>query len=265
MNCKHCNEPIEPNWDECPACGAIIEKELKCHTCGMTLKPNWIKCPSCKTPTKYNENRTNIINGENKIQIEMVLVEEGSCLMGEEDEKRFVEIKKFLIGKYPVIQKQWIEIMGNNPSEFKGHDLPVDGVSWHDAQEFIEKLNEKTGKNYRLPTEPEWEWAARGGNKSGYFIYSGSNDLDLVGWYDANSNGTTHPVGQKLPNELEIYDLSGNVHEWCEDWFDDEKKYKVIRGGSWLVDDIYSRVSNRGFSLPTDLISSFGFRLAHDY
>ena len=169
-----------------------------------------------------------------------------------------VTLSDYYIAKYPVTQALWKAIMGNNPSHFKGDKLPVEKVSWVDCREFIKKLNEKTGENYRLPTEAEWEFAAIGGNQSKGYEYSGSNDLEEVGWYDNNSNHITHPVGQKQANELGIYDMSGNVLEWCADWYGDYSaeaktnplgskngEYRVLRGGSWYYVDSVSRVSFR--------------------
>ena len=168
-----------------------------------------------------------------KTKTEMILVEGGTYTMGKTEKK--VTVKDFYIGKYPVTQKQWFDIMGENPSYFKGCDnCPVERVSWDDTQVFIEKLNAKyPGSNYRLPTEAEWEWAAMGGNKSKGYRYAGSNDLGEVAWYKWNSGDKTHPVGEKKPNELGIYDMSGNVWEWCQDWIDDNENEKVVRGCSW--------------------------------
>ncbi len=162
---------------------------------------------------------------------QMVLVEGGTFTMGctdeqvgdcNDDEKpaHQVTVSNFQIGKYEVTQAEWKAVMGNNPSEFKNCDhCPVHLVSWNDVQEFIKKLNQKTGKNYRLPTEAEWEYAARGGQKSNKTEFAGSQNLDAVGWYDHNSDSKPHPVGGKAPNELGIYDMSGNVWEWCADWY----------------------------------------------
>ena len=163
------------------------------------------------------------------VNIEMVKVEGGTFDMGatKEQEEPWdsekpvhkVTLSSFSIAKTEVTQELWQAVMGNNPSYFKGSNLPVEVVSWNDCQEFIRKLNAMTGYNFRLPTEAEWEFAARGGNKSQHYQYSGSNDVGSVAWYGDNSGGKTHPVATKAPNELGIYDMSGNVWEWCEDWY----------------------------------------------
>lgn len=165
----------------------------------------------------------------------------------------------FYICKYEVTQKLWCEVMGENPSEMQGDDLPVEQVSWDDCQSFISKLNELAGKNYRLPTETEWEYACKGGKYSKGYAYSGSNDIDEVAWYDGNSEGRTHPVGQKMPNELGLYDMSGNVWEWCQDM---HESTGMCRGGSWI-----HNARNCDPSLPNETpqsfrINSLGLRLA---
>jgi formylglycine-generating enzyme required for sulfatase activity len=188
-----------------------------------------------------------------------------------------VTLINFKIAKYPVTQQQWEAVMGDNPSYFKGHDLPVEQVTWNNVQEFIQNLNLITGKNYRLPTEAEWEYAARGGNQSKGYPYSGSYNLNEVAWYQGNSNQQPHPVGEKMPNELGIYDMSGNVAEWCNNWFDAYTAdaqidpqgpptglYRIDRGGSW--NHILDRctVYRRGCWYVNEQPSSnLGFRLAH--
>ena len=162
------------------------------------------------------------------ISIDMVRVEAGTFTMGataemndpydkEKPTHRLTLTNDYYIGKYEVTQALWQTVMGNNPSKFKGDNLPVEHVSWKDCQKFLSKLNRITGKMFRLPTEAEWEYAARGGNKSRGYQYSGSNNLSDVAWYDDNSGNKTHAVGTKQPNELGIYDMSGNVLEWCQD------------------------------------------------
>ena len=165
--------------------------------------------------------------------------------------------------------------MGRNPSLFKGDDLPVEQVSWDEVQEFIRRLNTQSGKQYRLPTEAEWEYAARGGNKSNGYKYSGSNTADSVAWYKGNSGSETHPVGAKQANELGIYDMSGNVWEWCGDWRGrysssaltnprglSPSSARVVRGGGWDgVEDI--RVSYRHGAAPDFKGNDVGFRLCY--
>ena len=167
---------------------------------------------------------------KNGINIEMVKVEAGTFMMGatsemkdpNDDEKPLHQVtltNDYYMGKYEVTQALWEAVMGSNPSRYKGDNLPVEMVSWDDCQEFISKLNSLTGRKFRLPTEAEWEYAARGGKKSRSYQYSGSSNISDVAWYDGNSGSKTHPVGTKQANELGIYDMSGNVREWCSDWY----------------------------------------------
>ena len=166
----------------------------------------------------------------------------------------------FRIGETEVTQELWQAVMGSNPSNNIGSGLPVENVSWDDCQEFIGKLNEITGYNFRLPSEAEWEYAARGGNKTHNYEYSGSNDVDLVAWYCYNSNEQTHPVATKSPNELGIYDMSGNVWEWCHDLYK-IRWAPVSRGGCFYDFDSSNRVYSRYFS-PEPRNSNLGLRLA---
>ena len=221
---------------------------------------------------------------------EMVFVQGGTFYMGSDDsyvddnEKPVhqVTLDDFYIGKYPVTQKQWEAVMGTSttlsaPSHFKGRpSCPVETVSWDDAQDYIKKINKMTGKKFHLPTEAEWEYAARGGNKSRGYKYAGSNNLDDVGWNSSNSGFKTHPVGQKKPNELGIYDMSGNVWEWCNDWFAEDYyencprnnpqgpssgSDRVVRGGGCLEYGI-CLVAVRMCTSPAFRSLHLGFRLS---
>ena len=158
----------------------------------------------------------------------MVYVEGGTFRMGNKDKLAWdnekpvhqVTLSSFSIGRYEVTQEEWQIVMGNNPSVFYGAKRPVENVNWDDCQEFIRKLNAMTGRRFRLPTEAEWEYAARGGNRTCGYLYSGSNALNSVGWSSYNSDFQTHEVGRLQPNELGLYDMSGNVWEWCQDWYE---------------------------------------------
>ena len=200
--------------------------------------------------------------------------EQGSDAEGDEKPVHNVTLSSYTIGQTEVTQALWTAVMGSNPSYNKFDNLPVEEVSWKDCQKFITRLNKLTGQKFRLPTEAEWEYAARGGKLSKGYKYSGSNTLADVAWYWYNSS-ETHPVATKLPNELGLYDMSGNVWEWCQDWFGSYRNpaqskptgpssgsNRVIRGGSWDCYAWLCRVSFRGFSKPSDSGSNLGFRLA---
>lgn len=189
----------------------------------------------------------------------MVYVEGGSFMMGSEDSEikdsekpmHCETVGSFSIGKYEVTQKEWMAVMGNNPSKFQGDNLPVERVSWYDCQEFIQKLNSITGLTFRLPTEEEWEYAARGGNLSKSSRFSGSNDdINMIAWYNENSGCKTHNVGTKCANELGLHDMNGNVWEWTStNWNSHtKKKHKtpgfVTRGGSWYFNARLCRISS---------------------
>ena len=196
------------------------------------------------------------------------------CSDGENPAHR-VTVSDFYMGKYEVTQALWKEVMGDNPSSVKGDNLPVDKVSWNDVQEFIRKLNIKTGKQYRLPTEAEWEFAARGGIGSGGYKYSGSNTIGNVAWYKDNAGGKNPAVGTKSPNELGIHDMSGNVFEWCSDWnapYNNNEQtdpqgpatgtHRVFRGGCLAGDAKMARITTRTIGQPDIRWNSLGFRLA---
>ncbi|GAB6120566.1 SUMF1/EgtB/PvdO family nonheme iron enzyme [Dysgonomonas termitidis] len=201
--------------------------------------------------------------------------EQGNDCYDNEKPAHRVTLSDFYIGKYEVTQAQWQAVMGNNPSSFKGDNLPVENVSWDDAVSFCRELSRMTGKTYRLPTEAEWEYAARGGSKKTDAKYSGSYSPDKVAWYGDNSGNKTHPVGTKQANELGIYDMSGNVWEWCSDWYGSypasaqtnpagasEGSDRVARGGSWGDFAEGVRVPSRGDGSPDNRNNFVGFRLA---
>ncbi len=227
------------------------------------------------------------------LKIEMVYVQGGSFYMGcgidqgrtcEDDEEppHHVTLGDFFIARYEVTQKQWFLMMENNPSNFAGCDsCPVENVSWNDVQLFLEKLNSMTGKKYCLPSEAQWEYAARGGNRSRGFRYSGSDNINEVAWYlegKGNKNlktSKTHIIGKKNPNELGLYDMSGNVWEWCGDGYAkytnirqiDPKgsvlsAYKIFRGGSWNNSANHCRVFYRHYLIPDSRYYNLGLRLA---
>jgi formylglycine-generating enzyme required for sulfatase activity len=209
------------------------------------------------------ELKSNLITEDlgNNVKLEMVTIPAGSFTMGSDesdydDEKpqHQVKLQEFYLGKYPVTQEQYQAIMGNNPSKFKDNPKnPVELVSWDDAQEFCQKLNQKTGKKYRLPTEAEWEYACRAGTQTRYYFGDDEKQLGEYAWFDKNSDSKTHPVGQKKPNNWGLHDMSGNVWEWCEDpwhdsyankpediknngnsiWSDSNESRHILRGGSW--------------------------------
>jgi len=204
--------------------------------------------------------------------------EQGADCNDDERPAHNVTLSDFYISKSPVTQKLWENVMGANPSRFKGANLPVESVSWNDAQEFIKKLNAMSGKKYRLPTETEWEFAARGGIMSLYQKFSGSNNLNAVAWHNGNSGQRTQPVCFRQPNELGICDMSGNVWEWVQDWKDNYSSTglkanpagpasginRAYRGGSWQDGASYCRVSKRGSATPDSRSSTLGFRLVLD-
>ena len=226
--------------------------------------------------------------------IKCVLIEAGTFRMGSaesgpNDEKPVHQVKigcGYWMGTCEITQAQWHAMMGTYPSKYKGDKLPVEMVSWHEIDEFCRKLTKRElkasrlpdGYIYRLPTEAEWEYAARGGAKSRGFKYPGSNDPEEVAWHHPGSSDETHPVGTKLPNELGLYDMAGNVWEWCLDFYapdyysiasesdpfnnnHGEKIYRVCRGGSWGLYPTHCRSANRGGGTPSGRFYSYGFRV----
>lgn len=225
----------------------------------------------------------------NSLNLELILIESGQFIMGGEEnnshpfeypEHRVVISKPFYLGKYEVTQAQWLELMDFNPSEVLGDNLPVESITWEEASEFVRRLNERENTDkYRLPTEAEWEYAARAGIW-GFFHFG--DDRSLVGdyaWYIENSEGSIHPVGQKLPNAWGLYDTAGNVWEWVQDWYGDtyyayspmvdpqgpfSGSMRVARGGAWYegYSNMYPR--HRHMHSPSIRFAGIGFRLARD-
>ncbi|MFK8103725.1 MAG: formylglycine-generating enzyme family protein [Saprospiraceae bacterium] len=226
------------------------------------------------------------INLPNDFSFEMVFVEGGEFEMGStefDDEKPIHEVKlsSYYIGKYLVTQNLWELIMGNNPSDFEGKNRPVEMISWEEVQQFIKRLNELTKRHFQLPSEAEWEYAARGGKHNQGYKYAGSDKLSQVGWYNENSNIKTHEVGKLLANELGLFDMSGNVWEWCEDGYDEkfykkckeqgivenpvndeEAVFRILRGGSYFFSAEDCRLTNRSKVTRDDRFDTIGFRLA---
>lgn len=236
------------------------------------------------TVTNQGDNKEFTIGG---VSFTMVYVQGGTFTMGatseqgsdvDDDEKpaHSVTLSNYYIGETEVTQELWKAVMGSNPSIFTGDSQrPVEKVSWDDCQTFINKLNSLTGQRFHLPTEAQWEYAARGGSKSRGYKYAGSNTLNNVAWYAGNSGSSTHPVKTKFPNELGLYDMSGNVWEWCQDWFGSYSggaqtnptgslsgASRVPRGGSWIFNARSCRVSGRGYYTPSNRDNYLGLRLA---
>ena len=258
-----------------------------------TLASNAVASSSSNT-SGYSSGSSSMASGSNTISIsvkdgisiEMVKVEAGTFMMGatpemekpNSDEKPLHQvtlINDYYMGKYEVTQALWEAVMGSNPSKYKGDNLPVEKVSWNDCQEFISKLNSLTGRKFRLPTEAEWEYAARGGKRSRGYQYSGNSNISDVAWYDGNSGSKPHPVGTKQANELGIYDMSGNVYEWCSDWYGsyssssqtnptgaDSGSSRVYRSGSWSCSAWGCRLSFRSSFTPDYRRIGLGLRLA---
>jgi formylglycine-generating enzyme required for sulfatase activity len=226
----------------------------------------------------------------NEVTFVMMPVEGGTFTMGataeqgnEASERELpthqVTLSSYSIGQTEVTQELWESVMGYNPSYFKGPQLPVENVSWEDCQLFIAALNEITGREFHLPTEAQWEFAARGGNpgKDNHYLYAGGNDIYDVAWYNENSMEKTHPVGGRAPNELGLYDMSGNVWELCNDWYGGQYYREspakdpigppfgsthVCRGGCWFNRIRYCRVSSRGCNTQSSSNNGLGLRLA---
>ena len=222
---------------------------------------------------------------KNSIGMKFTHIPAGEFMMGSDEYSNEQPVHKvkiskpFYLGTYPVTQREWRAVMGENPSRFKGDDLPVEQVSWNDVQEFIKKLNQKEGADkYRLPSEAEWEYACRAGTTTQYSFGDDEGKLGEYAWYSHNSGSKTHPVGQKKPNPWGLYDMHGNVWEWVQDWYHSDYKgapsdgsawesedgsLRVLRGGSWLKDAWICRSADRGNLNPGARNYGLGFRLLH--
>jgi formylglycine-generating enzyme required for sulfatase activity len=228
--------------------------------------------PKAANPTKA------VVPVANSIGMHFVPIPAGTFTMGDEYAHKVTLTQSFHLGQHEVTQEQYEKVMGATPSEFKGPQKPVEQVSWDDAVEFCRKLSElpgekSTGYVYRLPTEAEWEYACRAGTTTEYSFGDSKSELGDYAWYDKNSGKTTHPVGGKKPNAWGLYDMHGNVFEWCHDWYGDypsgsvtdptgaaSGSYRVARGGSWDLYSGHCRSANRSRSTPDDRFG-LGFRV----
>ena len=267
MKCPHCKNEIPADSKFCPDCGKPINGTSDAST----------------SDSESGADTLEFTVGD--VSFKMIRVEHGEFMMGATDEQenpsddekpahRVTLTDDYYIGETQVTQALWEAVMGNNPSYFKYDNLPVENVSWDDCHEFTEKLNRMTGKRFRLPTEAEWEFAARGGNKSNHTQYSGSNELNDVAWHGNKNGATTYPIRTKKPNELGIYDMSGNVWEWCQDWYGEYNESsqpnpagpsngfkRIDRGGSCFSIDWHCRLSFRRNCSPAYRSNEQGVRI----
>lgn len=303
MKCPHCGKEYSDSAKFCENTGKELLKACPWEDCadyGKAILPMRAKFyPICGRPLQrtveqvMSENHLNTSEPSEQtfmvkgVEFKMIKVEGGTFSMGATSEQEYdalscekpvhsVTLSDYYIGETEVTQELWEAVMGSNPSYFEGdNQRPVENVSWNDCQKFIKKLNRLTGKEFRLPTEAEWEYAARGGKYSRGYRYSGSNNADEVAWYDSNSGSKTHPVKTKKDNELGLYDMSGNVWEWCNDWWGcyqsnsqtnptgpSEGESRVLRGGGWCYFDMGVRVSRRDYLTPGYRHIIIGLRLA---
>ena len=286
MDCPVCGETNEISSLYCPRCGwafvpftskKLDEKRLNTHRrlwYGLASGNKAPEEPTSNLPVPIMELIDNMVEVKGGTYVMGGTPEQGEEAFNDEKPPHKVSVSTFYIGRYPITQEQWKAVMGNNPSYFQGERHPVEQVNWMDCQDFVVKLSKMTGIKFRLPTEAEWEYAARGGNKSKGYKYSGGYLLTQIAWYNENSGGTSHEVGEKVPNELGIYDMSGNIWEWVQDWKGDftedeqtnpigpkEGDEKVCRGGGWNREHDRCRVSYRGDDLPDLRYRSLGLRV----
>jgi formylglycine-generating enzyme required for sulfatase activity len=312
MQCPSCGEPVKSTWKICPACETRLQAQT-CAACGAHVKENWKRCPECEAQLVCPTCQRRFAGGQTQCPqclqpapgatldspaaevitdavcgIELVRVTGGPFQMGDtfgdgienEGPVHRVNLHEFYIARYPVTQAQWLRLRPENPSRFQGPDHPVEQVAWDDAVAFARGLTEahKGRFIFRLPSEAEWEYAARSGGREER--YAGGNAVEQVAWISDNSQGRTQPVGRKAPNGLGLFDMSGNVWEWCRDLFavdayhrhspanpvienesSSEIPDRVIRGGSWNLDAWSARCARR-FSFKADFFGpGLGFRL----
>ena len=305
--CPACGEAVKVTWKVCPVCETPLGR-LSCPSCGLEVKDTWKICPECNTRLICSTCSRRFPRGQSECPacrpgqpegsegvaayiepvtgMEFILVPAGTFEMGDlfevgwdnETPTREIRVESFYLARYPVTQGQWEKVMPDNPSRFRqGEFYPVEQVSWSDVNAFIQLLNENSrgGRLFRLPTEVEWEYAARSGGRKE--LYAGGDDIGAVAWYAENSKGSTQPVGLKAANGLGLFDMSGNVWEWCQDIYipgaaassgrgrpaaPKETLERVIRGGCWSLDDWSARCSRR-FGFREDYFGAgLGFRLA---
>ena len=303
--CPQCGEPTRPSWRICPMCETRLQA-LACPQCGGEVQEKWRRCPECEallvcrqcgvrlnhgqvvcsrcTPARPEVQESSPVVKEPVCGIEFVLVRGGSFAMGDtlgrgienEAPVHQVILDDFYIARYPITQAQWSDLMEENPSEFQHADHPVEQVTWSDVCDFARKLSNAAQPDTRfiLPTEAQWEYAARSGGADD--LYAGGDDIEVVAWYEENSGGSTHPVGQKKANTLGLHDMSGNVWEWCRDNYrpdayerhgsrnpviESRGEDRIIRGGSWSLDAWSARCARR-FNFRADFSGpGLGFRL----
>lgn len=272
----------------CPYCGTKQENlKFFCVHCGEEMDKDAFFCFHCEEESyavqnlELKDKLTFVVNG---VSFKMILVECGEIWMdrtvAHDTDFCHERLSDYYLGETLVTQELWYAIMGDNPSQFQGRSRPVEMVSWYDCLAFIDKLNamlknQLDGRQFQLPTEAQWEYAARGGRLSLPYEYAGGDNIDDVAWFERNSSRETHEVKEKAPNAMGLYDMSGNVWEWCSDRylfldFDAQKKpkdaesdiYRVIRGGSWSSSARYCGVSYRDYALLSTSHSGLGLRLA---
>ena len=253
--------------------------------CGAADKPATPKADKGKAAAVPGPKKTESIDLGGGVKMEYVLIPAGSFLMGSDTDSsaekpvhKVTLTKPFYLGKFEVTQEQWEKVMGSNPSHFKGPKLPVENVTWDDCQSFLTKLQEKTGRKFTLPTEAQWEHACRAGTTTKYSFGDSDTSLAEHGWFKSNAGSITHPVGEKKPNPWGLYDMHGNVWEWCADWYAttypsgdatdpqgaSSGSSRVLRGGAWYDYSVGLRSSFRIYLTPVVRFSLFGLRCVMD-